>query len=133
VSTVPAPASPRRAPRPGRTPSRPSLTVVRPRATAPARAPFVLLVAAILSVGLVTLLMLNTALSQGSFTANDLQQRAAVLADREQTLTQQLATNSSPGQLAARAASLGMVPGGSPVFLRISDGAILGEPKKATP
>jgi hypothetical protein len=134
MSMVPAPAAPRRAPRPGGraaprvTPSRPPLTVVRPRTATPPRAPFVLLVAGILSAGLVTLLLLNTALSQGSFTVTDLQQQAAALADREQTLAQQLASHESPGKLAASAAELGMVPGRNPVFLRTSDGKILGEP-----
>jgi hypothetical protein len=132
---VPAPSAPRRvprpaphqAPRPSR--SRAPLTVVRPRATAPARTPFILLVAGILSTGLFTLLLLNTSLSQGSFTVTDLQQRAAVLADREQALAQELARNESPARLAASAAELGMVPSRNPVFLRTSDGRVLGEPQ----
>jgi len=131
MSMVPAPSAPRRAPRPvpRPAPSRPPLTVVRPRATTPARTPFVLLVAGILSTGLVTLLLLNTALSQGSFTVTDLQQRAAALADREQALAQELARNESPPWLASSAGKLGMVPSRSPVFLRTSDGKVLGEPR----
>jgi hypothetical protein len=33
----------------------------------------------------------------------------------------------SPQTLAARAAALGMVPGGPPAFLRLSDGKVLGQ------
>jgi hypothetical protein len=126
--------APRRAPRPAQrpAPARPPLTLVRPRAAQPARAPFVLLVATILSTGLVTLLLLNTALSQISFTVTDLQQRASALSAREQALSQQLSLRESPARLAAAAGRLGMVPNRNPVFLRISDGTILGEPLPAT-
>jgi hypothetical protein len=132
---APGPAhQPGHRPEPGRRPAsgRPPLTLVRSRPAPPARAPFVLLVASILSLGLVTLLLLNTALSQGSFVLTDLQQQAAALAAREQALAQEVALKESPGRLAESAAQLGMVPNPNPVFLRLSDGTVLGEPRRAT-
>jgi hypothetical protein len=93
--------------------------------------PFLLLVGGILTVGLVSLLLLNTALTQGSFTATDLQRQANLLADRQQVLEQALDQAQAPQELAARARGLGMVPGGSPLFLRTPDGAILGDRRAA--
>jgi hypothetical protein len=108
--------------------ARPRLTVVPPPRTRPARAPFVLLVLGLLLGGMVALLLLNTALAEGSFVVQELQQRASELADDEATLAQEVAVAESPAELAARAADLGMVPMTGPAFLRLSDGAVLGTP-----
>jgi hypothetical protein len=121
------------APRPGRTarptPVRPRLTVVPPlRAPAP-RAPFVLLVGGLLVAGLASLLLLHTSIAEDSFRLHDLSVRSAALADRQQALEQEIAAAAAPQELAARAARLGMVPSENPVFIRISDGRILGKPK----
>ncbi len=119
------------APRPGRTarPMRPRLTVVPPlRAPAP-RAPFVLLVGGLLIAGLASLLFLHTSIAEDSFRLHDLSVRSAALADRQQALEQQIAAAAAPQRLAARAAALGMVRSENPVFIRISDGRILGKPK----
>jgi hypothetical protein len=133
MSTVPiASPGPRRAPRPLGTPapaSRPPLRVVPPRAIRPARTPFVLLVTGLLSLGLIALLLLNTALAEGSFTLSALQRDQAVLAGRAQALEQDLARLQAPQRLADQARALGMVPAGNPVFLTTPDGKILGEPK----
>ena len=65
---------------------RPRLTVVPPlRAPAP-KAPFVLLVGALLTTGLGGLLFLHTAIAEDSFRLHDLTARSAVLTDREQAL-----------------------------------------------
>jgi hypothetical protein len=113
--------------RPGR--SRPRLTVVPPPRTRPARTPFVLLLLGLLLGGMVSLLLLNTALAEGSFVVQELQERATELADDEATLAQEVAAAESPAELAARAEELGMVPTSNPAFLRLSDGAILGTPQ----
>lgn len=109
----------------------PRLAVVPRPTTRPARAPFVLLVLGLLAGGLVALLLLNTALAQGAFTVHDLTTRLASLSDRAQTLEQQLAVEEAPDRLAQRARALGMVPNPDPVFLRPSDGAVLGVPRPA--
>jgi hypothetical protein len=119
------------APRPA-TPRERHLTVVRPRPWRAPRAPFVLLVITLLVGGLVTLLLLNTALAQGAFVIHDLESQSAQLADREQALQQEVAVEASPARLAKRARQLGMVPTANPVFLRTSDGRVLGVPQPAT-
>lgn len=108
---------------------RPRLTVVPPmRAPAP-RAPFVLLVGALLTAGLGGLLFLHTAIAEDSFRLQDLTTRSALLTDRQQALEQEIAALAAPQRLAARARALGMVRSENPAFIRTSDGRILGRPK----
>ncbi|MGZ4611413.1 MAG: hypothetical protein ACXV2H_14255 [Actinomycetes bacterium] len=76
--------------------------------------------------GLVSLLMLNTAMAEGSFTLNRLQKTSGELADTQDALTQAIDAQRSPANLASRARKLGMVPADSAAFLRLSDGKILG-------
>lgn len=92
------------------------------------RTPFAFLIGGLLVAGLVSLLMLNTALAQGAFIIDHLQTRSGQLTDQEQALDEQLAGEESPARLAARAAALGMVPGTNPAFIRVADGTILGVP-----
>jgi hypothetical protein len=127
AATAPRPAAPQPA-----SPSERHLTVVPPRPWRAPKAPFVLLLLTLLVGGLVTLLLLNTALAQGAFVVHDLESRSAELADREQALQQELALEASPARLAKRARELGMVPRENPVFLRTSDGRVLGVPQPAT-
>jgi hypothetical protein len=109
------------------------LRVVPQQAEAPARAPFVLLVVAILGLGLVGLLLLNTSLQRGSFAIHDLKRQTSVLAEREEDLDQRVARLKAPENLAGRAQRMGMVPNANPVFLRLSDGAVLGDAVPAEP
>jgi hypothetical protein len=95
------------------------LRVVPRRPVRPRRAPFVVLVLLLLAVGLIGLLVLNTALQQGSFDLADLEQRTAVLRDRHSELVGEVADRSAPGTLARRAGQLGMVAGEHLVFLRL--------------
>jgi cell division protein FtsB len=109
------------------------LTVV-PRRSAPAtRAPFVTLVTLLLMGGVVGLLLFNTSMQQASFTATSLEETATTLDAREQALEMQLHQLRDPQRVAERAKRLGMVPAGSPAFLRLSDGAVLGNPAPADP
>jgi hypothetical protein len=105
-----------------------ALPPVKPRA---ARGPFVAFIAAILGLGLLALLGLNTVLAQGSFAAFDLRQSTTALADREQALLQEVAIKESPQHLQREADRLGMVPSENPVFLRLADGKVLGVPEAA--
>jgi cell division protein FtsB len=95
-----------------------------------ARTPFVLLVVLLLGGGLIGLLMLNSALSEGSFKLADLQKRTKNLTDEEQALQRDIDAYSSPDALQRRARQLGMVPGGDPAFLG-PDGRIKGVPSPA--
>ncbi|MFF1283696.1 septum formation initiator family protein [Streptomyces sp. NPDC058299] len=82
-----------------------------------ARTPFVLLVVLLLGGGLIGLLVLNSALSEGSFKLADLQKQTKNLTDEEQSLQRDIDAYSSPDALQRRARELGMVPGGDPAFL----------------
>ncbi|MDQ0777852.1 cell division protein FtsB [Streptomyces aurantiacus] len=96
-----------------------------------ARAPFVLLVVVLLGGGLIGLLVLNSALSEGSFQLDDLQKDTKSLTDEEQALQRDVDAYSAPDALQRRARELGMVPGGDPAFLN-PDGTVLGVPGTAT-
>lgn len=98
-----------------------------PPATAP-RAPFVALVVVLLAAGLVGLVLLSTSLQHGAFEINDLERSTAELRDRKETLAQRVAYQESPEVLASRAKDLGMVPSPRRAFLRLPDGAVIGEP-----
>ncbi|MFI2199512.1 septum formation initiator family protein [Streptomyces sp. NPDC020192] len=97
-----------------------------------ARTPFVLLVVLLLGGGLIGLLVLNSALSEGSFKLADLQKRTKSLTDEEQALQRDIDAYSSPDALQRRAHELGMVPGGDPAFLG-PDGTVKGVPSAAIP
>jgi hypothetical protein len=90
--------------------------------------PFAILVLGLLGVGLVLLLLLNTALDSGAFELQAAQKTQSGLTDEQQELQLQLAALAAPGTLAAQAAALGMVPNPNPVFLDPSSGAVLGVP-----
>lgn len=96
-----------------------------------ARTPFVLLVVLLLGGGLISLLVLNSALNAGSFQLSKYEKRNTELTDEEQALQRGVDDRSVPGALAKRAAELGMVPGGGPVFLN-PDGTVRGVPSEAT-
>ncbi|EST23244.1 septum formation initiator family protein, partial [Streptomyces roseochromogenus] len=95
-----------------------------------ARTPFVLLVVLVLGGGLIGLLVLNSALSEGSFKLADLQKRTRSLTDEEQALQRDIDAYSSPDALQRRARELGMIPGGDPAFLG-PDGKVMGVPSAA--
>ncbi|MEU9226485.1 hypothetical protein AB0D40_19170 [Streptomyces massasporeus] len=95
-----------------------------------ARAPFVLLVVLLLGGGLICLLVLNSALSEGAFKLDDLQRGTKNLTDEEQALQRDIDAYSAPDALQRRARELGMVPGGDPAFLD-PDGTVKGVPSPA--
>ncbi|MGY4960907.1 septum formation initiator family protein [Streptomyces sp. 900105245] len=95
-----------------------------------ARTPFVLLIVLLLGGGLIGLLVLNSALSEGSFRLADLQRRTKNLTDAEQALQRDIDAYSSPDALQRRARELGMIPGGDPAFLD-PDGRVRGVPSPA--
>ncbi|MYT27834.1 hypothetical protein [Streptomyces sp. MspMP-M5] len=98
-----------------------------PRGGTAARTPFVLLVVVLLGSGLITLLLLNSALNQGSFELSRLERKTGELTDEQQELQQEVNGYSAPDELARRAHKLGMVPGGNPAFL-MPDGTVRGAP-----
>ncbi|MFI5618472.1 hypothetical protein [Streptomyces sp. NPDC051567] len=95
-----------------------------------ARMPFVLLVVALLGGGLISLLLLNSALNEGSFQLSKLKKETTALTDEEQALQRDVDAYSAPEALQRRARELGLVPGGSPVFLG-PDGKVTGTAAEA--
>jgi hypothetical protein len=95
-----------------------------------ARTPFVLLVVFLLGGGLIGLLVLNSALSEGGFRLDDLQKDTKSLTDEEQALQRDVDAYAAPDALQRRARELGMVPGGDPAFLN-PDGTVKGVPGPA--
>jgi hypothetical protein len=92
---------------------------------------FALVVVGMLVAGMGVLLVLNTSLAQGAFELGALNAAKSHLAVQEQQLLQQVALSESPEALQHRADVLGMVPVAAPVFLRLADGAVLGDPVPA--
>ncbi|ASO19441.1 cell division protein FtsI (penicillin-binding protein 3) [Actinoalloteichus hoggarensis] len=109
------------------------LSAVLPRrrpGSAP-RAPFVLLVMALLSAGLIGTLWLSTSAASDSYELSDLHAEVAALTEDTELLRQQVAELEAPGTLAEKAAELGMVPVADPARLLVSpDGSVelVGEP-----
>ncbi|MEV1021461.1 septum formation initiator family protein [Streptomyces sp. NPDC050264] len=95
-----------------------------------ARAPFVLLVVLLLGGGLITLLMLNSSLNEGSFKLSRLKKQTTELTDDEQQLQRDVDSYSAPDALQRRARELGMVAGGDPAFLS-PNGTVRGMPSPA--
>lgn len=89
---------------------RPKTEPVEPvrRSAAPPRAPFVLLVVALLGGALVSLLLLNTVLAQDAFTLTELQRGNQQLQQRVQQLKADNAREQTPEVLHRKAIALGM-------------------------
>jgi len=76
--------------------------------------------------------VLNTKINENSFRLNDLKATQAALDVQEQQLQQQLADLESPGNLRAAATRLGLVPAGTPAFISLPDGRVVGVPQPAS-
>lgn len=88
-------------------------------------------VATVLAIVVIQLL-LSIAVSQGAYQIGSLQDAKTSLAREHQAVTEDVNRLSSPQNLAANANALGMVSNGTPVYLRLSDGAVLGSPAPAS-
>jgi hypothetical protein len=82
-------------------------------------------------VGLICLLLLNTLVNHDSLRVGRLEQQAVALDERAQVLASDVARLQAPASLASRAQALGLVPGGTPAFVRLSDGRVVGTPTRA--
>ena len=98
------------------------LTVVPRTPVRAARVPFVMLVSLLLVGGVAGLLCFNTAMED----------RAAALEAKQQSLDMELDALRDPQRVAVRAKEMGMVPPNAPAFIRLSDGKVLGKPSPAT-
>lgn len=94
--------------------------------------PFALLVVALVVVGMVGLLVLNTTLQDQGFVVRRAQREAAELAYRVSDLETQVHRAASPAEIAGRATELGMVPNPNGVFIDLATGRVVGQAKPAT-
>ncbi len=89
------------------------------------RAPFVLLVVAMLVGTTLGLLILNTAIAVDSLKATQLQAENAERAQEVQRLEQRVVSGGSPAQIASAAVAAGLVPAGPAAYLVIApDGTV---------
>src|SRR5690606_30396135 len=89
------------------------------------RTAFVVLVLAVVAVGVIGILLLNTKVNENAFILHDLQQEQARLDRRQQELEQQIAQASSPTQLDAAARRLGLVKAERVGYLRLPEGELV--------
>jgi hypothetical protein len=95
------------------------------------RASFIVLVLGVVVAGVLGILVLNTKINENAFRLKDLHDRQSTLDLQEQQLSDDLALAASPNSLAAAARRLGLVPAGTPAFIRLPDGRVLGVPQPA--
>ena len=74
----------------------------------------------IFTIGLLALLVINTALTEDAFVLQDLKQQAQVLTDEREAILRELAAQSSPDKLAQSAIDLGMIASNRMHFLDLS-------------
>jgi hypothetical protein len=91
-----------------------------------------MLVVTLLASGLVGLLLLNTSMQNGAFELAELEKKAEALQSQRAQLALEVEERATPAALAERASALGMVPNASPVFLRLPDGEVIGDPVPAS-
>ena len=95
-----------------------------------ARVPFVLVLIAVFGLGMAGLLMLNTTLQSQAFQSQQLNLQATQLTYNESALARKVDQVQAPQVLARRASALGMRANPYPGYVRITDGKVLGYPKK---
>jgi hypothetical protein len=130
MSQMTATARPLRAPRRGPAPT--PLRVIPARITHTGNGAFATICIALLIAGLIALLLLNTALAQGSLALGDLQRESARLSDTSGNLQEEIDRASATGALARSASEIGMVRMNTRGYIDLSKGTVSGEPEPAT-
>lgn len=113
------------------TTQRPKLRLAPPPTASGLRVPFVVMIVVLVIAGVVGILALNQKINENAFELDKLRAEQAKLDRQEQNLNEQIAERESPGNLAAAARKLGLVPAGAPAFIRLPDGRIIGVPQPA--
>lgn len=108
--------------------SRPPLRPVRSPRRQLAKVPFMFVLAVVMALGMVGVLVLNTALQEQAFAVQKRQREANELGYRLSDLEAQVTQTRSAANLAVRAQELGMKPNPYPALLRLPDGTVEGKP-----
>jgi hypothetical protein len=96
------------------------------------RAPFLVLMVSLVVLGVAGVLVLNTKINENAFKLDSLHGQQQNLDLQEQQAKQNLAELEAPGNLRAAATRLGLVPAGTPAFINLPDGRVVGVPQPAT-
>jgi outer membrane murein-binding lipoprotein Lpp len=110
---------------------RPRLRLAPPMPVSGPRVAFVVMIVVLVMAGVVGILALNQKINENAFKLDNLRAEQAKLDRQEQDLNQQIAEKEAPGNLAAQARKLGLVPAGAPAFIRLPDGRVVGVPQPA--
>ena len=114
---------------PGRSADQPpKLRPVPDRRRQMAGVPFMFVLALVMALGMVGVLVLNTALQNQAFAVQERQREANELGYLLSDLEAEAAQTRSAASLAIRAQELGMKPNPYPVLLRLPDGSVVGTP-----
>ncbi len=97
----------------------------------PPRHRLLLVCVGIVGLSLLVVLFINAALSAGAFRQHDLELQLIRISESEEALARAVQIDEAPMTIEKRARALGMVPAGSPVFLDLGKGKVLGEPVPA--
>ncbi|HWS35916.1 MAG TPA: hypothetical protein VN408_24645, partial [Actinoplanes sp.] len=106
--------------------SRPRLWVAPPLPIRAPRATFAAAVIAVVLVGVLGILLIQTKTMEQSFRLDALHQEQAELNKQQQELERQLVEASGPGNLTAAARRLGLIAADDPAVLRLPTGEIIG-------
>lgn len=130
MSQMTATARPLRIPRRGPAPA--PLRVIPARITRSGNGSFVAICIGLLTGGLIALLLLNTALAQGSLALGDLNRESARLGDTAGNLQEEIDRASATGALARSAAEIGMVRMNTRGYIDLAKGTVTGQAEAAT-
>jgi hypothetical protein len=81
---------------------------------------FFFILSGIIGIGLLSLLLINTLLTQDAFVLQRLKQNVNITNDHRDALLRQVALQAAPDHLADVAKKAGMIPTNSPIFIDIS-------------
>ncbi|MBN8882927.1 hypothetical protein EDD28_3277 [Salana multivorans] len=126
MSAAPARLAPRPSPRPAPAPARPQLRVVALHRPEASRVPYIGLLVAILLVAMLGALSLQTSMAATSYAIRN---RTVELTNAQQqleALSTQVDQASAPAQVMAKAQELGLVPSDGVIYIRLSDGTLIG-------
>ncbi|GMA31729.1 hypothetical protein [Litorihabitans aurantiacus] len=104
----------------------PRLRLVRQTRAEAARVPFFAVCAGVLLASLLAALGLNTSMAATSYAIRDKQAELATARQDVESLSGRVEAASSPAQVMAQAAELGLVPNPGLVYIRLSDGTLVG-------
>jgi len=120
--------SPRTQPEPKKT----RLRLAPPAPMRGPRVPFVVMIVVLVIAGVIGILALNQKINENAFKLSHLQDQQVNLDRQQDQLDEQIAEKEAPGNLAAAARKLGLVPAGAPAFILLPDGRIIGVPQPAS-